>query len=52
MNKSTLNVRVEHLMVDYSDFRNALLAGRVRRRQRAALQAQREHLQLFCLIWF
>ena len=44
MSKNTLNVRVDHLLIDYSDFRNALLAGELRRRQRAALQAQREHL--------
>ena len=27
INKSTLNFRIDHLLIDYKDFRNALLIG-------------------------
>jgi hypothetical protein len=55
INKSSLNIRLDHLLIDYKDFRNALLIDPT-----AGISAGNEPLyklnanilQLFASIWF
>jgi hypothetical protein len=52
INKSTANVRVDHLLVDYSDFRNALLAGQYGAGNEPLYKLNANIFQVFVSIWF
>jgi Protein of unknown function (DUF3570) len=50
--KSSASVRVDHLMVDYSDFRNALLAGTYGAGNEPLYKLNANIFQVFVSIWF
>ena len=50
--RNSLNVRVDHLMVDYGDFRNALLAGTYGAGNEPLYKLNANIFQLFLSIWF
>jgi hypothetical protein len=50
--KSSANVRVDHLLVDYSDFRNALLAGTYGAGNEPLYKLNANIFQVFVSIWF
>jgi len=52
ISKSSANVRVDHLMVDYSDFRNALLAGTYGAGNEPLYKLNANIFQVFVSIWF
>ena len=52
ISKSSANVRVDHLMVDYSDFRNALLAGTYGAGNEPLYKLNANIFQVFLSIWF
>jgi hypothetical protein len=52
ISKSSANVRVDHLIVDYSDFRNALLAGTYGAGNEPLYKLNANIFQVFVSIWF
>ena len=52
LGKNSLNVRVDHLVVDYSDFRNALLAGTYGAGNEPLYKLNANIFQVFVSIWF
>jgi hypothetical protein len=52
ISKSSFNVRVEHLTVDYSDFRNALLAGEYGAGNEPLYKLNANIFQVFASLWF
>ena len=52
ISKSSANVRVDHLLVDYSDFRNALLAGTYGAGNEPLYRLNANIFQVFVSIWF
>ena len=55
INKSSLNLRFDHLLINYSDFRNALLtdpAGGITAGNEPLYKLNANVLQLFYSIWF
>jgi len=52
ISKSSANVRVDHLMIDYSDFRNALLAGTYGAGNEPLYKLNANIFQVFVSIWF
>jgi hypothetical protein len=50
--KNSLNLRVDHLMIDYSDFRNALLAGTYGAGNEPLYKLNANIFQMFVSIWF
>jgi hypothetical protein len=52
ISKSSANVRVDHLLVDYSDFRNALLAGTYGAGNEPLYKLNANIFQVFVSIWF
>jgi len=52
INKSTANFKVEHLTVDYSDFRNALLASEYGAGNEPLYRLNANIFQAFVSIWF
>jgi hypothetical protein len=52
ISKSSANVRVDHLLVDYSDFRNALLVGTYGAGNEPLYKLNANIFQVFVSIWF
>jgi Protein of unknown function (DUF3570) len=52
LSRNTFNVRVDHLMADYSDFRNALLAGSYGAGNEPLYKLNANIFQVFVSIWF
>jgi hypothetical protein len=52
INKSTFNVRADHLTIDYKDFRNALLAGVYGAGNEPLYVLNANIFQLFISIWY
>jgi hypothetical protein len=52
INRSSANVRVDHLLVDYTDFRNALLAGTYGAGNEPLYKLNANIFQVFVSIWF
>ncbi len=52
ISKSSANVRVDHLLVDYGDFRNALLAGTYGAGNEPLYKLNANIFQVFVSIWF
>ena len=55
INKSSLNIRVDHLLIDYSDYRNALLtdpANHITAGNEPLYKLNANIIQLFYSIWF
>jgi len=52
ISKSSANLRVDHLLVDYSDFRNALLAGTYGAGNEPLYRLNANIFQVFVSIWF
>jgi Protein of unknown function (DUF3570) len=52
LQKNTFNVRVDHLLVDYSDFRDALLAGQYGAGNEPLYRLNANIFQVFVSIWF
>ena len=52
LGKNSINVRVDHLLVDYSDFRNALLAGTYGAGNEPLYKLNANIFQVFVSIWF
>ena len=52
INKSTANLRVDHLLVNYSDFRNALLAGQYGAGNEPLYKLNANIFQVFVSIWY
>ena len=52
LQKNTVNVRADHLIVNYSDFRNALLAGEFGAGDEPLYKLNANIFQLFVSIWF
>ena len=52
LGKNTINLRVDHLMIDYSDFRNALLAGSYGAGNEPLYKLNANIFQVFVSIWF
>ena len=52
LSRNSFNVRVDHLMVDYSDFRNALLAGSYGPGNEPLYKLNANIFQVFVSIWF
>ena len=52
INKSTANVRFDHLFIDYKDFRNALLAGEYGAGNEPLYKLNANIFQVFVSIWF
>ena len=52
ISKSSANVRIDHLLVDYSDFRNALLAGTYGAGNEPLYKLNANIFQVFVSIWF
>jgi hypothetical protein len=50
--RNSINVRVDHLMIDYGDFRNALLAGTYGAGNEPLYKLNANIFQLFLSIWF
>ncbi len=52
LGKNSLNLRVDHLMIDYSDYRNALLAGTYGAGNEPLYKLNANIFQVFVSIWF
>ncbi|MBV8342646.1 MAG: DUF3570 domain-containing protein [Gammaproteobacteria bacterium] len=52
INRSSANVRVDHLLVDYSDFRDALLAGQYGAGNEPLYKLNANIFQVFVSVWF
>ena len=52
LSKNTFNVRVDHLMIKYSDFRNALLAGTYGAGNEPLYKLNANIFQVFVSIWY
>jgi len=52
INKSTFNVRADHLLVDYSDFRDALLAAQYGAGKEPLYKLNANILQVFVSVWY
>ena len=52
ISKSSFNVRVEHLTVNYSDFRNALLAAQYGAGNEPLYKLNANIFQVFASLWF
>jgi hypothetical protein len=52
ISKSSFNVRIEHLTVNYSDFRNALLAGQYGAGNEPLYKLNANIFQVFASLWF
>ncbi len=52
LGKNTINLRVDHLMIDYGDSRNALLAGTYGAGNEPLYKLNANIFQLFVSIWF
>ena len=52
LGKNSINVRVDHLLVDYSDFRNALLVGTYGAGNEPLYKLNANIFQVFVSIWF
>jgi hypothetical protein len=52
ISKSTANARVDHLLIDYKDFRNALLAGQYGAGNEPLYKLNANIFQIFVSIWF
>lgn len=52
LSKNTFNVRVDHLMINYSDFRNALLAGTYGAGNEPLYKLNANIFQVFVSIWY
>ena len=52
INKSTFNVRADHLLVDYSDFRNALLASKYGAGNEPLYKLNANIFQAFVSVWY
>lgn len=52
LQKNTINVRADHLIVNYSDFRNALLAGEFGAGDEPLYKLNANIFQVFVSIWF
>jgi uncharacterized protein DUF3570 len=52
INQSSANIRVDHLLVDYSDFRDALLAGQYGAGNEPLYKLNANIFQVFVSIWF
>jgi hypothetical protein len=55
ISKSSLNLRLDHLLIDYSDYRNALLidpAAGIKPGEEPLYKLNANILQLFFSIWF
>jgi len=52
INKSTANVRFDHLLIDYKDFRNALLAAQYGAGNEPLYKLNANIFQVFVSIWF
>ena len=52
INRSTANVRFDHLLIDYKDFRNALLAGEYGAGNEPLYKLNANIFQIFVSIWF
>ena len=52
LGKNSINLRVDHLMIDYSDFRNALLAGTYGAGNEPLYKLNANIFQVFFSIWF
>ena len=52
LGKNSINLRVDHLMIDYSDFRNALLAGTYGAGNEPLYKLNANIFQVFVSIWF
>jgi hypothetical protein len=50
--KNTFNVRVDHMMINYSDFRNALLAGTYGAGNEPLYKLNANIFQVFVSIWY
>jgi hypothetical protein len=52
LSRNSFNVRVDHLMIDYSDFRNALLAGTYGAGNEPLYKLNANIFQVFVSTWF
>ncbi len=52
LGKNSINLRVDHLMIDYGDFRNALLAGTYGAGNEPLYKLNANIFQVFFSIWF
>jgi hypothetical protein len=52
MSKSTINLHVEHLLVNYSDFRNALLAPEYGAGNEPLYKLNANIFTLFLSVWY
>jgi hypothetical protein len=52
LSRNSINVRVDHLMIDYGDFRNALLAGTYGAGNEPLYKLDANIFQVFVSIWF
>jgi hypothetical protein len=52
LSKNSINVRIDHLMIDYADFRNALLAGTYGAGNEPLYKLNANIFQVFVSIWF
>jgi hypothetical protein len=52
ISKSTANVRYDHLLIDYKDFRNALLASQYGAGNEPLYKLNANIFQIFVSIWF
>jgi len=52
LGRNSINLRVDHLMIDYSDFRNALLAGTYGAGNEPLYKLNANIFQVFVSIWF
>jgi hypothetical protein len=52
LGRNSFNVRVDHLMIDYGDFRNALLAGTYGAGNEPLYKLNANIFQVFVSIWF
>ena len=52
LGKNSINLRVDHLMIDYSDYRNALLAGTYGAGNEPLYKLNANIFQVFFSIWF
>ena len=52
LGRNSINLRVDHLMIDYSDFRNALLAGTYGAGNEPLYKLNANIFQVFFSIWF
>jgi len=52
VNRSSANVRVDHLLIDYSDFRDALLAAQYGAGNEPLYKLNANIFQIFVSVWF